>query len=506
MMWKLRRDVTGDTYIHLTFARNIAQGDGFSYNRGEPSNASTSPLWSVILADLYRLVGHEKVLDAGRIVAGLFHLLSILLMYLVVKQVLPGSPVAVLAAFLWALNPNAADWAMRAMDTSLFILVVLLSAFLLSTPLHFFTVEPLVVLGVVLGFVILSRPEGWLWFIISMIFSAMNLGGAQDKSLLLGLFLLSTVVVVSPYYIWMLLRFKTIFPSSTARILHHRQFAERWGPLFYHKDAYNLVVRGLYKSLIPFALLGVALLVYQGFVWADVALSTLLLFTIAIVAVYSFVVPGIDYGYRYILPALPGVIIFSVYGLDLLHQYLPMPVWILLLTYVVWIFIRRSHEEFIRTREFMESYMIGQEEPVRSAMAKWVRDNLPADVTIAAKEVDQLAFHSKQGQRILSIDGLIGGEALPYLQEGKLPQFLNKFRPTHILIEGQIYRGNYPFWSSTELAKLADDKRFEKDGSYKINGLKFTMLHEESFHPFVDMKGKLSKEKVFWRLFSIQYI
>jgi len=39
-----------DSWIHLTFARNLARGWGFAYNRGEPVAGSTAPLWTFILA------------------------------------------------------------------------------------------------------------------------------------------------------------------------------------------------------------------------------------------------------------------------------------------------------------------------------------------------------------------------------------------------------------------------------------------------------------------------
>jgi arabinofuranosyltransferase len=39
-----------DGFIHLQFARNLAAGDGLSYNRGELVTGSTSPLWTALLS------------------------------------------------------------------------------------------------------------------------------------------------------------------------------------------------------------------------------------------------------------------------------------------------------------------------------------------------------------------------------------------------------------------------------------------------------------------------
>ena len=39
-----------DTWIHLQFARNLAEGQGFSFNPGESSSGSSAPLWTLALA------------------------------------------------------------------------------------------------------------------------------------------------------------------------------------------------------------------------------------------------------------------------------------------------------------------------------------------------------------------------------------------------------------------------------------------------------------------------
>lgn len=46
-----------DAWIHLHFARNIAEGAGFSYNPGVPMAGSTAPLWTLVLAAGVALFG-----------------------------------------------------------------------------------------------------------------------------------------------------------------------------------------------------------------------------------------------------------------------------------------------------------------------------------------------------------------------------------------------------------------------------------------------------------------
>ena len=46
-----------DSWIHLHFARNLAEGAGFSYNPGHPVAGSTAPLWTLLLAAGFIVAG-----------------------------------------------------------------------------------------------------------------------------------------------------------------------------------------------------------------------------------------------------------------------------------------------------------------------------------------------------------------------------------------------------------------------------------------------------------------
>ncbi|HEY7203157.1 MAG TPA: hypothetical protein VIA61_02600 [Methylomirabilota bacterium] len=51
-----------DSWIHLQFARNLAEGHGFAYNPGVPVSGSTAPLWTLALGGLFALFGSHPVL------------------------------------------------------------------------------------------------------------------------------------------------------------------------------------------------------------------------------------------------------------------------------------------------------------------------------------------------------------------------------------------------------------------------------------------------------------
>ena len=51
-----------DSWIHMQFARNLAEGRGFAYNPGVPVSGSTAPLWTLLLGGTFTVFGAHPVL------------------------------------------------------------------------------------------------------------------------------------------------------------------------------------------------------------------------------------------------------------------------------------------------------------------------------------------------------------------------------------------------------------------------------------------------------------
>ncbi|MES1211280.1 MAG: hypothetical protein ABUL63_02990, partial [Acidobacteriota bacterium] len=64
-----------DSWIHLQFARNLADGFGLSYNPGHLVTGSTAPLWTALLAPLLLLPGNVVVWT--KLLGIAFHLASV---------------------------------------------------------------------------------------------------------------------------------------------------------------------------------------------------------------------------------------------------------------------------------------------------------------------------------------------------------------------------------------------------------------------------------------------
>lgn len=108
-----------DSWIHLQFARNLAAGDGLTYNPGEPVAGSTAPLWTSLLAVLFLLPGN--VIVWVKLVGVAFTLAGLHAVYVLGRELQLSPGLAALAAGMTALT-NWILWAaVSGMEIPLFI-------------------------------------------------------------------------------------------------------------------------------------------------------------------------------------------------------------------------------------------------------------------------------------------------------------------------------------------------------------------------------------------------
>lgn len=97
-VWLLAGEPTfplDDAYIHLQFARNLAETGQMAFNAGVPSSGCTAPLYAMLLAGLYLVVRDWTVASAA--LGGASALGGVLVVYAIVRR--------------WSAHQDAARWA-----------------------------------------------------------------------------------------------------------------------------------------------------------------------------------------------------------------------------------------------------------------------------------------------------------------------------------------------------------------------------------------------------------
>lgn len=73
-----------DVFITYTYSRNLAEGNGFVFNPGERIQGTTTPLWAILMAGVYKLT--PDLLSAGNIISGSLLIVILIFSYYTVKH------------------------------------------------------------------------------------------------------------------------------------------------------------------------------------------------------------------------------------------------------------------------------------------------------------------------------------------------------------------------------------------------------------------------------------
>ncbi len=154
----LRDCIVDDTFIHLQYARNLADRGELSFNRGDPTYGATSPLWVALLA-LFRRAGAD-ILIWCRVLSWLFAIASIMLVYRIAARIDKDSAVPVAAAFIVATEAWFVRWSAVGMETALAVFTVTVA--LDAVPRATRSASRSAALGLALFVAALARPESLL--------------------------------------------------------------------------------------------------------------------------------------------------------------------------------------------------------------------------------------------------------------------------------------------------------------------------------------------------------
>jgi hypothetical protein len=436
-----------DAWIHQTYARNLALLGEWAFVPGQPSGASTGPLWSMLLSLGYSLgVGpYPWTFFLG----GLSLFFMGVIGYVVFPSLCPKRKTWALAAGIGLLFEWHLVWAAASgMETLTFSVVgTLVLALLLISSKRIGTANRRrnwlsFSMGLLIGLSVWLRPDG-ITLLAPVILSILLMSG-NWKFRLQQLILLSLgfVLVFVPYLIFNI------------------QWLGSWWPTtFYAKQAeYSFLQRiplwrrFLQQAALP--LVGVGALLLPGFLltlfhaarklrWGELLVSAWIL---GYLFIYAWRLPVTYQHGRYVIPMMPIYFLLSFAGLvrfvQLQHREVLIRVtsrvW-LLTTACLWvIFWIIGGRAFARDVAVIESEMV--------AIADWVNSNTPEDALIATHDIGALGYFSER--QLLDLAGLISPEVIPYLwDENRLEEYLN--------LQGADYLVTFPGWYPTLVTRAS---------------------------------------------------
>lgn len=334
-------NLAGDAQVHLAVAENFVAGRPFQYNpNGELVVASTSPFWTMQLAFFYRLAGDAAPLLLS-LIAAVIWLASAYVLFRAAKDAwrLPALGVVAVVA-LWLLHTTIVANALGGLENVLaalqLLLLYVMTSDYLSGPVAGQVLTPgrSALLGLVLGWALLTRPDGGLLALGLLGVFALALWPRPSEAnfgrrllILAGQMAIVAGVaflVLAPWYLYQVsLTGQLVTDSSLARLYNGRlgSLALISGSLYLHPKALVSIASAFAPLAAGFLVtLGVESgqlfrargerlehfrLAYSS--WAALAL------VVGGVFFYTFVVGAEAFG-RYFLPLFPFLFLAGVAG------------------------------------------------------------------------------------------------------------------------------------------------------------------------------------------------
>jgi hypothetical protein len=163
LLLPLRGGFTDDGFIHIQYARNLIERGEYSFNPGEVSFGTTSPLWVMELAAFgYATGGGDSLIIISRILSWLSGIAAVVLLYALARVLGARRWTALLAAATFAADAWFVRWTALSMETSTAVVAVVLMAIVSVDAYR--SMRSAALVGLLMALASLIRPEVYLAF------------------------------------------------------------------------------------------------------------------------------------------------------------------------------------------------------------------------------------------------------------------------------------------------------------------------------------------------------
>lgn len=486
----------GDASIYLTFAKSMKNGL-FYYGYEGPKGGATSPLWAALLSLVYFFSENTHLnIIFYKILSVLFFLLSVGILYRFSNALFENEKrkdrkvISLMVLCVYLFNPMLRYFAITIFETSLAMVFSISFLFIVYLFLEDFTLSRLcysktLLLGVLSGLFLLVRPDSLIliggsflyFFVLEFLYRKRNI--INDAKI----YALSAILIVSfglPYYIFLSLNQKccSIIPNTLiARPISHylmsihmfgkgiRRLLGIFSHLNSNLEAYPFLLIFLFST-------GVFLYMYKkGLlkkrIWIllyGISLAYVLYF------IYSYPFQQFD---RYVLLVYPYVSILSGYGLFLLASHIKGRIFqILFLAFIVIIAAVNIYMPTLIPKFSTVQGFGSSEDVMFKKRADYINRIADPSDRVLLFEIQMQYYLDIQA---LSVDGIVGGEIIPYLKDGDIARFIKEYNITLTTDVTGAYE--LPQFANTVLGELGKvGLRLSTGETFITKGIKFIKI------------------------------
>jgi hypothetical protein len=414
-----------DAWIHLTYARNLAEHGEWAFRLGEQSAGSTSPLWTALLSIgfLIGLAPYVWTYLAGWVVLTLLAVCAEKLSRKLVTTYKSQIPWAGLFfIFAWHLTWSAVS-GMETLIHGLIILAVL--GALMSGSRRYLT------LGLLTGLSVWVRPDG-LTLLGPIVFVALFSEKTwYRRGEAIWMTLIGFGSMVLPYVLFNLALSDRAMPNTFyAKQAEYGLFWTSKPFLERVSDYLAPILANPFLVLIP----GAVIWLVNRLRSRDWGALASLLWVLGYIGIYFVSLPAYQHG-RYIIPVMPVMYLWGILGFLKIILAPQVNRRLVLIWQMVLIFLCLAFE-VLGARQNANDVLWVESEMV--ATAKWVGQNLPADARLAVHDIGALGFYVQNP--IVDMAGLITPEIVPFIRdEARLAQYLDSNSVDYLITFPSFY-------------------------------------------------------------------
>lgn len=411
-----------DSWIHQVYARNLARHGEWAYIPGQPSAASSGPLYTAALA-IGQLLGLSPVLWAhvlGVIALAVAGSVSVRLaeqLFPNLKWVGPGTGLLIILSWhlIWA--------AASGMETMWFITfsLILIWRFWQEPKLPKTARQQVLKNGMVIGFIsglcYLNRPEGLLLLGLGgLIVWACRLYPDFKTFVIWGIGVaIGAAIIMIPYIAINLSLIGEPLPSTVrAKIAYNAGFREEFIGTRIWKMGITMLA-GAQLMWVPAVIVGVIAIARQ-----KVALKWLyflpILWGLAHFTVYLIVMPVYFHHGRYVIPVLPTLLLYGVGGTWIIVEWgkTSAPKRVLTRTLALSAILAVPGFWWIGGKVYGEDVKLINTEMVKAS--KWVELHVPKEDVFAVHDIGALGYFAPR-EHVFDIAGLVSPEVVPIITD-----------------------------------------------------------------------------------------
>ncbi len=450
----------GDSSIYFSYAKQNAKGDIFSFNPGEFSSGSTSPIWALILSAAFIF---DKPYIAGKWISVCFMLIALILFVMFTKK--DNHLIAILVAacvlLFYYFIPTVLIY-----ETSLVALASIVVMYLMRDFEKIITHKYwLAVIAIFIGILPLIRPEMMLTSLIIIIFISKKV--IKHIGWYYILFMAITLIPALSYYGYSFWATGVISNSGYCRSFALKEAASRW-----HNISYSLnPIKDLFLTFPQLLWFSISYVGIMALPNSCQLLKRFLLCTLACYLVlFTLIIPiTCDTG-RYLNVVFPFLCYGLANGINMFLQVANRYVllWFFLLYSFSYVPLKDTYLSISQLKQRGYSFDVITERGI----AEYLNGILEREAILLAYEV-QSRYWLRDDIKVLSLDGITDGKIAPYLHNSDLLSFIKKYKPNYWLANDAV---NYrPFLRNSVLKQIFDSTDTNMP-TITIDGITFHLL------------------------------